>query len=89
MATKNAIQDFSFQKPAVYKILVKGKIDRAWSERFLGLQVNVEDQQDGNIVTSLVGQINDQSALSGILNMLFDMHMTVLSVNILSELNSG
>jgi len=40
MATKNTVREFSFRKPAIYKIVVQGDIDRAWSERYWGLQAN-------------------------------------------------
>ncbi len=81
-------KEFSFRKPAIYKIVVQGEIDAEWSDRLWGLQVNISKAKNGKPITSLVGQINDQSALSGILTTLNDMHMTVISVNMLSEIES-
>jgi hypothetical protein len=78
---------FNFKNPAVYKIVIKGEIDKSWSDNLLGMQVEVR-KREGNIAfTSLVGEIRDQSALSGLLNNLYEMQMTVLSVNMLSDTN--
>ena len=81
--------DFSFIKAAIYKIVVQGEIDQKMSDRMMGLQASVHNRKDKGSITTLIGQINDQSALSGILTMINDMHMTVISVNMLSELESA
>ena len=78
--------EFNFQKPAVYKIKVQGEIEKSWAGKLQGLQINIERSQSKNPVSVLVGQINDQSALSGIMHTLYDMHMTVISVHMLSEI---
>lgn len=74
----------NFKKAAIYKITVQGAIDAKWSERLWGLQVNIEDEN--RQISTLVGQINDQAALSGILNALYEMHTIVISVNMLSDI---
>jgi hypothetical protein len=64
---------------------VEGEIDNSWSDNFLGMQVKAH-KKEGNITfTSLIGEIRDQSALSGLLNNLYEMHLTIMSVNILSD----
>jgi hypothetical protein len=41
-----------------------------------------------NLVTStLIGEFADQTALTSMLNSIYEMHLTVLSVNMLSEIN--
>jgi hypothetical protein len=74
-----------FTKPAIYKIVVHGDIDGESAMRLWGLQVSTTKGKNQKIITTLVGMINDQSQLSGILNTLYDRHMTVISVNMLSE----
>ena len=81
--------DFSFRKAAIYKIVVQGEIDQEWSDRMIGLQVSVLKRKDKGSIATLIGQINDQSALSGILTCLNDKHMTVISVNMLSEIDES
>ena len=79
------LYEFSFRMPAVYKIIVKGELDGSWSERLGGLQINVDRSKDKKPITLLIGQINDQSALSGILTALYDFHFPIISVNLLND----
>ena len=78
-------QDISFSKAATYKIVLLGEIDKDRVQNQWDLEVNVIKEDDGKFISTLVGKISDQAVLSGILNMLYDMHITILSVNILSE----
>ena len=73
-----------FKKEAMYKIVVDGLLDDNWSDTFEGMQIIIE-QKEVRTVSSLIGVIKDQSALSGILNNLHDLHFTVISVNMLTE----
>ena len=77
--------DFKFQSPAVYKIKINGAINESWSERLCGMQINVERSKGSEPVTVLIGQINDQTALSGVLNTLYENHLSIISVNMLDE----
>lgn len=83
-----AISEFKFRNPAVYKIKVKGEISGSLKDRFGGLQINVERSKDMDSVTVLIGQINDQSALSGILTSLYDFQFPIISVNMLENSHS-
>jgi len=80
------IKDFSFKKAALYRILVKGKVGKSWSDRLSEMQVNHEQQPGGEVFTSLIGKITDQTALSSVLLTLYEMNMTVISVKMLSEI---
>lgn len=82
---KNNANQFhlEFTKPAKYKIVVMGKVSLAVLDSLYGLQ----PENDGNdISTALIGVIPDQSALSGILNTLYNYHIPVISVNLVSDL---
>ena len=79
-------KDFDFKKAAIYKIKVKGEMTDGWPERIWGLQIH--QVKGNNTISTLVGRIADQSALSGILNMLYDKHITVISINMLSEIDN-
>jgi hypothetical protein len=80
-------ENFSFKKAAVYRILVKGKIDKSWSDRLSYMQINIEQQPRGKTFTSLIGKINDQTGLSSVLLTLYEMNVTVISVKMLSEID--
>lgn len=83
--TQKTKPEFSFQKSAMYKIKVQGELKESWSERLQGMQINVERFQDKKPVSILIGQINDQSALTGVLNALYEYNMTILSVHMLKS----
>jgi len=42
-------------------------------------------EKDGEPVTELVGQVRDQAALAGMLNSLYELHLTLLSVEYLND----
>lgn len=79
--------EFSFQKPAVYKIRIQGNLNKSWAEKLGGLQIRAERDREQKAVTVLVGQINDQSALSGVLNTLYEHHFTIISVKMLKDMD--
>jgi hypothetical protein len=66
-------------EPATYVILVGGALDPDWSERLGGMRIRVIDA-DRQATTELIGSVPDQSALLGILEMLHDLGMPVLSL---------
>ena len=82
------IQGLYFKKSAIYKIVVEGELDDSWSER-LGLQITVQKRTGRKPISTLVGNIADQAALSSVLNSLYDMHLAVISVNMLTDVEDG
>jgi hypothetical protein len=84
MNEEKKTQGFNFKSSAIYRIVVKGKLDDCWSDR-LGLQITVQKKTGEKPISILVGSIIDQAALSSVLNSLYDMHMTVISVNMLTD----
>jgi len=72
-------KDLSNKSPAVYRIRVQGELDESWSERLGGMTITLEQIEDHMPVTTLKGTLMDQAALSGILNTLYDLRMSVLS----------
>jgi hypothetical protein len=69
--------------PATYRIRVQDRLDESWSERLGGLRITTSDQGDQAPVTTLVGIVQDQAALIGIVNSLYDLHLPLLSVELL------
>jgi len=70
--------------PATYQIVVQGQIDQTWSDNLEGMQCQVEVEADSP-VTTLEGVLSDQAALAGVLNTIYEMHLTILSVNRLEK----
>ncbi len=76
---------YIFDKPAVYRIRVKGNLDASWSSRLNGMQIVRDENIKSKNVTILFGYLSDQAALSGVLNSLYDLGLTILSVECLNE----
>ena len=77
--------EVNFNKPAVYIIRVQGELGDEWSGRLGGMQITRERKKGAKTISMLTGRISDQPALSGVLNTLYDLHLPVLSVNILED----
>ncbi len=71
-------------EPAVYRIRVQGRLDPPWPRRMGGLAVEV-DASRAQPVTTLTGELVDQSALHGVLHTLFELHLPLLSAERLSN----
>ena len=76
---------FAFDRPGKYRIRVLGFLDESWSDRLGGLRItacSLKDQEGP--VAELVGQVRDQAKLAGVLNSLYELHLTLLSVEYLN-----
>jgi hypothetical protein len=60
-----------------FEIHVKGQLDESWSDWLGGLEVKLLDNGE----MTLSGHIGDQAALMGVLNKLYGINLTLLSVN--------
>ena len=72
-----------FDCPATYQISVQGRIDPASSDLLGGMTITPATAEEGLPVTTLEGDLRDQAALAGVLNTLYELHLTVLSVQCL------
>ena len=80
MAQPDNRKSFPFDRPGTYRIRVLGLLDESWSERLGGLRITTSSLTDQGVVTELVGQVRDQAELAGVLNSLYELHLTLLSV---------
>ncbi len=62
--------------PMIYEIKLKGHLDASWSGWLEGMAIIHEDG-----CTVLTGEMTDQAALRGLLEKLWDMNQTLVSVN--------
>ena len=78
-------KSFPFNKPGNYRIRVLGLLKERWSERLGGLNITVRKPKDQEEpVSELVGKMRDQAELAGLLNSLYELHLTLLSVKYLN-----
>ena len=64
---------------AIYRICVNGQLAFEWSNQLAGMQITPTDEGK----TILVGRLNDQAALAGVLATLYELHLPVSSVECL------
>jgi hypothetical protein len=75
--------EFKLDTPAIYRIRVQGRLDRSWADLLNNLQIAPDTESQNTKVTTLIGYLPDQAALSGVLNTLYDRQVPLLSVEIL------
>lgn len=73
-----------FDKPAFYRIRVKGKIESKWSEWFDDFSITTQ----ANAETAMIGVVADQAALHGLLAKVRDLGLPILEVKRLEEITS-
>ncbi len=59
-----------------YEIRLRGHLDERWAEQFEGLAIRLEDQGD----TLLTGPVVDQAALHGLLKIVRDVGLPLVSI---------
>jgi len=79
--TKSEIRSrVSFYRPGNYRIRVQGFLNESWSERLGGMNITINHREDRGTLATLVGRLQDQAELAGVLNTLYEMHLPLLSV---------
>lgn len=68
-----------YEGPSTYQITVDGKVEASFIRNINGMTVNHNKVKDKTLST-LTGELVDQSALNGVLNTLFDSQFSVISV---------
>ena len=69
-----------YDLPATYQIIIEGRIDTTWSDILEGMKVSQVTLDDYPHCTSLEGELSDQAALAGVMNTLYETHLTIISV---------
>ena len=73
----------SMEKPAIYRITVRGQLDPQWSGGLEDLNRSETELPGAGLNTILVGRLADQATLSGLLNSLYELHLPIVSVECL------
>jgi hypothetical protein len=69
-----------FDTPAIYRISVWGVLDEKWSSRLSGVQITHAGEPGGFPITTLTGVMTDQTAVAGLLQKLYSLGFTLLSL---------
>jgi hypothetical protein len=80
MMSKLSRNPIPFDQPAIYQISVQGRIDPTMSDLLGGMTIFPNTVEVDHNVTTLCGELGDQASLAGVLNTLYELHLTVLLV---------
>ena len=85
MREERTVNTLMFENSGTYRIRVKGRLDEIWSDRLAGMRISTGLGADQNPETTLFGRIRDQAELAGVLNSLYELHLSILSVKFLDN----
>jgi len=77
---------FLFDLPGRYRIRVQGQLSASWSSRLGAMEITVRQPANHQPVTTLTGEVRDQTALMSVLNALYDTGYPLLKVERLGAL---
>jgi hypothetical protein len=66
-------------KPATYRISVRGIVPESWTDRLGGMRIVA----DSSAATTLEGWLPDQAALKGVLDTLYELRLCIKEVTCL------
>lgn len=66
--------------PQFYRVTVKGRLDKDWTEWFENMQINYVGND-----TVIMGPVRDQAALHGLLARIRDLNLVLISVESLDS----
>jgi hypothetical protein len=62
------------------RIIIQGHLDKKWKNSFEGMRISYEGDN-----TILIGNLKDETHMHGILNVIRDLNIKLLSVNPVEE----
>jgi hypothetical protein len=63
-----------------YRLEVQGALDAAWADWLDGAVIHIQPQTDATANTAFIVKVPDQSALRGLLGRLWDLNLTLISL---------
>jgi hypothetical protein len=75
-----------FDLPGRYRIRVQGQLSASWSSQLSDMVITARRPASQQPITTLTGEVRDQTALMGVLNTLYDMGFPLLKVERLGDL---
>ncbi len=78
-------RQYLFDRPGHYQIRVQGSLDEFWLEHLQGLEISTIPWGSYPRVTQIRGWLADQTALAGLLELLNELGLVILTVERLPE----
>jgi len=74
-----------FDSPASYRIVVQGVIPEMFHSYFEGMKIDNIKNPKGSERTAITASLKDQAALTGLINMLYDLHFLIIRVEHITD----
>jgi len=72
--------ELKFSGPARYRLIIKGRIPGDKENLFGGFEISTLQNSEGGFQTVLEGELLDQAALAGVLNIIYSFQLPLLEV---------
>jgi hypothetical protein len=82
---KQATSRLSLDERASYCIVLQGLLDPSWADELGDMRIEHTHVEGRPSMTTITGEVRDQAALSGLLNLVYDLGYPVISVTYLGE----
>ena len=69
-----------------YQIRIQGFLKEKWAEWLNGIVIKIEHLNDGSNDTHITVTVPDQAALRGVLNKLWDLNLTLISLTQIKDI---
>ena len=79
------VRQYLFDRPGHYQIRVQGSLDKFWLEQLEGLEISTIPWGPYPRATQINGWLADQTALAGLLELLNDLGLVILTVERIEE----
>jgi len=83
MVNMTNAENLKFTSLEAYRINVKGCLDEGWSDRFSGMLIENHTSGTKTPIAVLQGKLLDQTQLLGVLNNLYEMYLSLISVELI------
>jgi hypothetical protein len=82
---EDIVHQYLFDRPGHYRIRVQGSLDKFWLEHLEGLEISTYPWGNYGQVTQINGWLADQTALAGLLDLLNELCLVILTLERLEE----
>ena len=76
-------------QPCIYQIKIQGRLSKGMLRQFDDMTITMESDRASNAITTLTGQVTDQSALHGLVARIRDYGLPLLLVELVSPITEG
>ena len=77
-------ESYHFVRPGSYRIEVEGQLAESRSDILAGMRITTRERADQKTVAILTGRLRDQAELLGVLNSLYNLHLSILKVEVVN-----